>query len=67
MELAIRAYEPVPPLCCDICLEPCAVGDVLIGEDGLIRGLIVCSLCVEENLAASIYTRSEVGMVGGGD
>ena len=52
MRLEIRAYDPVPPLTCDCCQEPCAVGDVLIGGDGLIRGLIVCSLCVEDALEA---------------
>lgn len=44
--------QPVPPLCCDCCSWPMNANEITRAPDGAILGLIVCSLCVEDSLAA---------------
>jgi len=52
MELQARPYERTPPLTCDACEWPVGIHEVVIDPDGFICGLIICSLCISENLEA---------------
>ena len=52
MRLETRSYEPTPPLLCDACSWPVSINEVLVGDDGIIRGLIICGLCVQDELEA---------------
>jgi hypothetical protein len=39
-------------LCCDLCDWPMAEHEVVRAPDGAIEGLLVCSVCLEDALAA---------------
>jgi hypothetical protein len=65
LNIAREIVSPsTPPLCCDLCQWPMGAHEIVRNEDGSIPGLLVCSLCVEDNLATADQPRCEVGLVG---
>lgn len=47
-----EALPPLPPLVCDCCSWPMSAHEIVRLPDGAIPGLLTCSLCVEDALAA---------------
>lgn len=54
-----------PPLCCDLCEWPMTADHIVRDEDGTIRGLLVCTQCIEDAACAQAdNARSSLGLVG---
>lgn len=60
------APKSAVPVVCDLCEAPFLLAPALV-RSGQVAGLLVCTLCTEDNLDASTFNaRSEVGMARSG-
>lgn len=55
----------IPPLVCDLCEWPMTMDHLVRDDDGSIRGLLVCTQCIEDQACAQAdNARSCLGVVG---
>ena len=50
-----RSSGPTPALLCDCCEWPMSAHEIARSPDGSIPGLLVCSVCTEDNLNARSF------------